>query len=505
MLENQTKQRNEMFDTALLALSVGIIQHILFYGQAMGISYPIFVGVLYAFLYWGLRHQVRHGLDLAYMLLVPIAFLSLIFFISSNPILHILNFLVLPFLIVTQTMRMGDAKRQLLVQPFHYFGGLVKQMIVRGFSYFPQPFLLFMHILRKRTGGSQNRSLMKVGMGLLLTLPLLIVVVPLLASADTMFQEQISNWQELFYKINLSSFLFRTIWIAVVSSYLFSYLWTLKHPRATQVKDIPDVDWGDWTIEAKQPIALDATVALTVLVVVNAVYLLFTIVQFSYFFAAGDGILPDGTNYAEYARRGFAELVLVTMINFSLLLGGIHRVKVEGNTRVVMFLKVMLSMLVGSTVVMLISAHLRLAMYEEAYGYTTTRILVHAFMIFLAVLLLLSLVRVWMDRMRLLKPFVLVSLVAWLLINYINIDVIIAKNNLQRYTLTGKIDLSYFDSLSYDMIPYLVHYNEISPHKPEGLEDFLLDTKQELDSKNQGWQAFNLSQFRATKALKHVK
>lgn len=362
-----------------------------------------------------------------------------------------------------------------------------------------------MNTLRKRTGSSKNRSLLKVGFGLLLTLPLLIVVIPLLASADTMFQEQISGWQKRIYKINLGSFLFRTIWVVVVSSYLFSYLWALKHPRALPVKEIPDVDWGNCAIEEKRSITLDTTVALTVLVVVNAVYLLFTIVQFSYFFASGNGILPDGTNYAEYARRGFAELVLVTIINFSLLLGGIHGVKAEGGVREKIFLGVLLSMLVGSTVVMLISAHLRLSLYEEAYGYTITRILVHAFMIFLALLLLLSLVRVWLNRMPLLKPFVVVSLVAWLLINYINIDTIIAKNNIHRYTQIGKIDLSYFHSLSYDMIPYLVHYNDTSVYKPEGLQEFLLAKKERLDGQDSSWQAFNLSQYRAVEALKYVK
>jgi hypothetical protein len=504
MLENEHGKRNYMMRTAIMALFVGIIHYILFNSEEIGISYPLFVAVLYAYLFWGLRHQVRRGLDLEFMLLVPIAMLSLTFFIFANQLFLVLNFLVIPLLIVAQTMRMGELKRH-LGQPFRYFGDLIKQLIVSSFTYFPQPLLLFITLLRDRAGSSKNRSLLKIGLGLLLTLPLLIVVVPLLASADSMFQVQIAGWQDMFYKINLGSFLFRTIWIVFVSSYLFGYLWALKHPRTAQVKEIPDVDWGNWKVETQKPISLDTTVALTMLVVVNAVYLLFTIVQFSYFFAGGDGVLPDGTNYAEYARRGFAELVIVTMINFSLLLGGIHGVKAEDNPRIKLFIKVMLSLLVVSTVVMLISAHLRLSLYEEAYGYTTTRILVHAFMLFLAVLIILSLVRVWVDQMPLLKPFIWVSLVAWVLINFISIDVIIVKNNLQRYTQSGKIDLSYFYSLSYDIVPYLVRYNETALNKPADLNKFLLDIKQELAEKDQGWQAFNLAQYRATEALKDVK
>jgi hypothetical protein len=494
MLINEGERQTQMAYTAILALFIGVIHHILFYQSDIGISYPIFVVVLYAYLFWGLRRQLRSGLDLEFMLLVPIFLLSLTFLIFANQMLLTLNFLLIPLLIVAQTMRMGELKRHLGL-PFRYFGALIKQMFARGFLYFPQPLLLFIHMLQKRTVNSKNKSLFKIGLGLLLALPLLIVVVSLLASADSIFQELIYGWQKLFYSINVGSFIFRMIWIIVVSSILFSYLWSIKYPRVLHVNEEAE----------KKPISLDITVALTILVVVNAVYLLFTIVQFSYFFAAGNGILPDGTNYAEYARRGFAELVLVTMINFSLLMGGIHWVKTKGSLHIVLFLKVLLSILVGSTIVMLISAHLRLSLYEEAYGYTITRILVHAFMLFLGVLLLLSFVRVWVDRLHLMKPFIAATLVAWVLINYVNIDVIIVKNNLQRYTQSGKIDLYYLDTLSYDTVPVLVRYNEAALKKPEGLQKLLQDKKSELTHQNHDWQAFNLAQYRAMEAIKYVK
>jgi hypothetical protein len=275
-------------------------------------------------------------------------------------------------------------------------------------------------------------------------------------------------------------------------------------PHVKKEIQAPDVDWSSWKPVEAKPISLDITVALTVLVVVNAVYLLFTIVQFSYFFAAGDGVLPDGTYYAEYARRGFAELVLVTMINFSLLIVGIHWVKTEARGTK-LFLSIMLSLLVSSTFVMLISSHLRLSLYEEAYGYTSTRILVHVFMLFLGIVLALSLVRVWNDRQPLLKQFLVVALASVVLTNYVNIDVIIAKNNLQRYTHSGKIDMDYLSSLSYDMIPELVHYYEGKMRKPAGLKELLLDKKLELAHNDKQWQGFNLAKYSATEALRNVE
>lgn len=102
---------------------------------------------------------------------------------------------------------------------------------------------------------------------------------------------------------------------------------------------------------------------------------------------------------------------------------------------------------------MLISAYLRLVMYEESYGFTVLRLLVHAFMIFLGVLFLLSLVHVWRKRMNLLKPYMIVGLAAYLVINYVNVERLTAQYNIARYEQTGKIDAYYLASLSLMRIP----------------------------------------------------
>jgi hypothetical protein len=503
MNQMEHDQHKETCQMVALAFAAGIIQYYLFYGREVGISYPIFIGVLYGYVFWGLRDKVRRGLDIEFMLLAPIFLLSLTFFMFSNAFLLGINSVMIPLLIVAQTMRMGEVNRQ-LAQPFYYLGNIIKQMTVLSFSYFQLPFQMVYKALHLRSVKGQNKTLLKIGLGLLLTLPLLFIVIPLLASADSVFQNKISGLQQLFFEINVGSFLFRTIWIVLVSSYLFSYVWSILYPRVKKDIQVPDVDWSSWQPVNAKPISLDITVALTVFAVVNVVYLLFTIVQFSYFFAAGDGVLPDGTFYAEYARRGFAELILVTLINFSLLIIGIHWVKAEGHgTKLIK--NMMLTFLVGSTIVMLISSHLRLSLYEEAYGYTSTRILVHAFMIFLGVLLVLSLIRVWYNRLPLLKQFVAVTLSAAVLINYIHIDVIITRNNLQRFNDSGKIDLPYLSSLSYDMIPVLVRYYDTTTRYPNGLKELLLDKKLELSLDNKEWQGFNLAKYSAMEALKHVK
>ena len=100
-------------------------------------------------------------------------------------------------------------------------------------------------------------------------------------------------------------------------------------------------------------------------------------------------------------------------------------------------------MLVGCTIVMLISAYGRLSLYEEAYGFTQTRLLVHGFMIFLGVLFIIAFFRIWIERMSLSKAVITTSILAYLVMNYMNIEQRIVINNMERYERTEIIDLEY--------------------------------------------------------------
>jgi hypothetical protein len=163
-------------------------------------------------------------------------------------------------------------------------------------------------------------------------------------------------------------------------------------------------------------------------------------------------------------------------------------------------IQIMLSLLISSTLVMLCSSYIRLLGYEQAYGYTYTRVLVHAFLIFLFVLFLLALYRIWREHTSLFKQYLIVAMIAYVGINYINIDKMIAIQNIERYAQTGKIDIAYLSSLSYDVVPELIKLNE-QETKPEGLDGRLERIKENLN-KDQPWQSFNLSKYRVREWLK---
>jgi hypothetical protein len=211
--------------------------------------------------------------------------------------------------------------------------------------------------------------------------------------------------------------------------------------------------------------------------------------------------LPPNITYAQYARKGFFELLVVTLINFTILLIGII-FKPKDSKATDRIMKVLHSLLVVFTIVILVSAYKRMSIYEAAFGFTYLRVLTHSFMMLLFVLLLVALYKIWVDRISLLKSYMVVSLIAYMVINFVNIDALITTKNIERYNTTGDLDTHYLTKLSYDSIPAFVDLfmeNELS----NNIKLYLEDAQDEL-SKKQDWPSFNLSKLRAKRALNRL-
>jgi len=124
-------------------------------------------------------------------------------------------------------------------------------------------------------------------------------------------------------------------------------------------------------------------------------------------------------------------------------------------------------------------------------------------MMLLGILFIIAFYKIWNERMSLLKPYIVVSIVAYLIINFVNIDVLITKNNLNRYLETGKLDTQYLRNLSYDTIPQLV--NLLDDEKVSTDIKKYLSEEQKVLSKELPWQAFNLSRYKAKQVLSQYK
>ncbi|MHA7966432.1 DUF4153 domain-containing protein [Paenibacillus sp. CAU 1782] len=489
----------------LLAMAVvfGIASQYLFVGKSFGLSIPLFVLGFYGLYFYSMKGRFG-GFDkwqgqskTGWLLFVPIAMLSLSYVFFANYLFWWLNIPALFLLIVIQTMLLTRGGSQPWNRPVFY-SELLYQWMIKPLEHVPVPFGMVAEKLRiGKSSPARKGPWGKIALGLLIAAPLLLIIVSLLGSADSIFMSWINSIPSLFDSRFAGEGFLRVFTAVFIAIYVFCYLWGLMFPR----KPKPQPDFGpEFGRVAELPsekaaIGADPVIASTVLVCINLVYVLFAAVQFTYLFGAAEGLLPAGTAYAEYARQGFAELVMVAILNIGLLLLGLHYIS-PGGKGMDALRRILLTLLMLSSLVMLVSAYSRLSLYEDAYGYTQLRLLVHGFMIMLGVWMAVALARIWYGRFSLAKIYIAIAVASYVVMNYANLDARIADNNIARYEESGKIDFSYLEMLSPDAAPSLLAFSEKYPDLLT-LSNVVKELK--LEARNERrttWPSWNLSYHR---------
>lgn len=213
--------------------------------------------------------------------------------------------------------------------------------------------------------------------GLVLTAPVLMIVLPLLSSADAGFEAALNNLGFYLSEHFLVTFL-RIMFSLPVSAYLFGLAYGGINGRGTGHIHKEKVR------QAGQRARLLPDLAFyIVLGIVCLVYLAFIWMQARYLFSAFAGIRPEAFTYAEYARRGFFELCSISVCNlFFLLCAGLFSERrAEENPG----LRAANTALSAFTLLLIATAMSKLGMYIDVYGLTVNRILPMVFMIWMAV------------------------------------------------------------------------------------------------------------------------
>lgn len=342
--------------------------------------------------------------------------------------------------------------------------------------------------------------------GLAFALPILVILTALLASADPIFESRIQNLFSRFTLDNLGETLFRAFYIGVLAYILLGAIYY----TLVQSEKISASDWED---SAAKPF-LGSIEATMVLVGVNLLFLAFVILQFNYLFGGGENISATGFTYAEYARRGFFELLAVAIISLGLFYGLSLFTKRETKAQKLRFsiLGLILVALVG---IILASAYTRLRLYELAYGFTTLRTLAHIAMIFVGLLLAAAAALEITQHMSNAALVLIIALFAFgLTVNLLNVDRFVVRQNVARVlnpsedTSATPLDTGYLYSLSYDAIPVMVE-TYTDPQTPPNLRDDLggvlacrLATEN-LD-REEPWSSYHYSRTRGKNLLQSI-
>ncbi|PFG41319.1 signal transduction histidine kinase [Georgenia soli] len=163
-----------------------------------------------------------------------------------------------------------------------------------------------------------------------------------------------------------------------------------------------------------------------------------------------------GMSYADYVHQGFGQLTVATTLTLVTVALAVHKAP-RATARDRLVLRVALGVLCVLTLVVVASALFRMAVYQQAFGFTVLRVLVDVFEAWLGLLVLLVMVAGvrwsawWLPRAALASGAALL-----LAVGLANPEGWVARQNIERYQETGKIDTWYLASLGPDAVPAVV-------------------------------------------------
>jgi len=485
----------------IVVLALGWLFDFLFWEKSPGVNFAIFwmaclIGGFYLLLSSG------HRPHRSTLWLLPLfGFFAAVTFIRSEPMTTFLAYTFTMFMLtVFSVTYLGGRWMQYAFADYvTKFFSLIGSIFVR-----PITFTAEARKLQTEAGVQPAKyNFMPILRGLVIALPIVAIFASLLASADVVFGQRLDAFIQAFKLENLPQYIFRMIYILVIG-YALGGIFLHASTASTDDKLV-----GEGKILI--PPFLGFIESSIVLGSVIALFAAFVIIQFQYFFGGASNINVEGYTFAEYARKGFGELVTVAFFALMMLLTltGITKRENENQRKIFSGLGIAL---VALLIVMLISAYQRLNLYEAAYGFSRLRTYTHVFLIWIGLLLITTIV---LEILRKERMFAFAMLIASLgfaaSLPILNVDAFIVNQNIQRDTNGSDakdLDSQYFIELSDDAIPPLVSALQDST-LPDSVHQkvtaALACIRYNRSTSKYTWQSFRLSRLNADTALESVK
>ncbi len=255
---------------------------------------------------------------------------------------------------------------------------------------------------------------------------------------------------------------------------------------------------------------LGAIEAATILIAVDVLFGVFVLLQLRYLFGGQDSLAVTGLPYAQYARSGFFELVWVAFLAGGLL-AAVHAIAAR-RTMALVGAGIALAAL---TAAVLVSALIRLRIYQDAYGWTELRFYVLASILWLGIAIGITIVLLARDQMGFLLHGLAISAVVVLIgINVVGPSRVIAEENVARVLNPGLVppdgqsglDIHYAEVLGDDAVPALVRaLPALSSDDQSRLLGWLEARRRSLNEPSAtAWPAWNLGREQARAALQDL-
>jgi len=290
----------------------------------------------------------------AFYLLIPI-----ILIIFSNLILillkgtldennEILNIIVLPILISIYLF--------LLINK-NYKIALVNIPLM--FKIFPRYLFRNLKFLKIKTNKEKINKMLNAVFGIIVGVVFSTVILLLLMSADDYFNKFVSKTL-----ISINFDFSKIIKFIIFFIIIFSIGINLIRNRYIVMKE-------------NKVRKIDHTIIISMLSVINLVFILFLISEISKL--CGNFLqIPKGYIYSSYAREGFFQLLFVTIINFSIILYLLYKTNVIKENKII---RNLVLILIAFSVLLIFNSYYRMFLYIDKFGFTNLRLQVILFLL----------------------------------------------------------------------------------------------------------------------------
>lgn len=472
----------------LICLALGLVFDVLFWDKAWGISFLIFVALLVGVGWWQSRRLGLRVSRPSWALAALAIFMAVFSAVRAEPFTLFITRLASICLLMLLAAAFLDR---------NWLSYNLRDFVIKIGGLLPVGLLASREIPVDGSGKQSGtwKSALPILTGLLLALPILLVLGSLLSSADAVFSRSLTGLFSFLKIENLPQYVFRAVLIFLIAVIVFGvYLYAFYRSKSQKQNQL-----------VVKPF-LGFTEATTVLVSLLLLFGAFVVIQFRYFFGGLANITNSGFTYAEYARRGFGEMVAVAFL--SILFFWSLSAVTKRDKRQRSWFSGMGVLLFALVAVILASAFQRLFLYEDVYGFTQARLIPHVFMIWLGLLLLaFALLEVKQWQRYFTVAAVLAALGFAATFPLLNVDAFIVRANLARQNAVAKLDAQHLASLSADAVPglYAALQSSSDPDLKTQLTFALACIASREESAANVWQSWSLSHQSAQAILSSLK
>ena len=428
-----TGKREFTFGLAILFCSLALTNCILFAGFELGYAIAQGLCILVSFFYLlasGRKPSLYSGTLLALSLMITAGFAR-----SDD---GFVKFVMVCFLFVAVNLGLGLQAKQNRRSPRGITSLLDAPSVFfrLGFGKLPESFRGIGNAMRNGSAASKKTGAVLVG--LLLSVPLLVIVVLLLVSADAAF----AGLMDKLPRLDVAELVITLVFGCCAACVLYTRGAALRHAESTPC--VPTTRSGI------HPLTVN-----TVLVMVCLVYMVYLFSQLAYFAGGLAGILPEGYTMAEYARRGFFEMGWLCAINLGVMALAVGLVKKTEKTPLSTRIFCLFIGLI--TLFFVVTASAKMAMYIGSYGLTRLRVLTEVIMVFLGLSTVILCIWLFVPKLAYMKVVLLLALVMGAAVLWADVDTVVARYNVQAYQ-SGQldhVDVGYLKSLSAGAVPYI--------------------------------------------------